>query len=134
VGALGGQVQEFRDVVAPLHDAGFDVLLDVVFNHTAEVDTPDPVPPRPGRRRLRPPGHRRGLHRHDRLRNSLNARHPVPLQMVMDSLRCWVTRMGVDGFRFDLAPTLGRQGGDLDAAPALFDIVAQDQWSRRRSN
>ena len=127
-GQPGGQVAEFRDMVAALHAAGLEVVLDVVFNHTAEAGPGGPVLCH------------RGLddaayYRHDAAGNyldttgtgnSLNSGHPVALGMIMDSLRYWVTEMGVDGFRFDLAPTLGRQEGDFDPFSAFFDLVAQD--------
>ena len=127
-GILGGQVQEFRNMVAALHEAGLDVILDVVFNHTAEGGADGPTLCHRGLYdaayyRLDAAG---GYIDTTGCGNSLNARHPVALQMVMDSLRYWVTEMGVDGFRFDLAVALGRQDGDFDATSAFFDIVAQD--------
>ncbi len=127
-GTPGGQVQEFRDMVAAMHGAGLDVLLDVVFNHTAEAGTDGPTLCHRGL-------YDAAYYRHSSdgtyvdttgCGNSVNAGHPVALQMVMDSLRYWVSEMGVDGFRFDLAPTLGRQEGQFDAASAFFDLVAQD--------
>jgi glycogen operon protein len=117
-------------MVDALHGAGLEVILDVVFNHTAEGN------------HLGPTLCHRGLHNPayywldaDDPRyyvdttgtgNSLNAGHPVSLQMIMDSLRYWLTTMGVDGFRFDLAPTLARQEGGFDKLSAFFDLVAQD--------
>ena len=124
----GGQVAEFAAMVATLHAAGLEVLLDVVFNHTAEAGPDGPTLCHRGL-------HDGGYYRLDAAGgyvdttgcgNSLNARSPVALRMVMDSLRYWVTEMGVDGFRFDLAPTLGRQDDAFDAASAFFDLVAQD--------
>jgi isoamylase len=129
-GRPGGQVAEFQAMVAALHGAGLDVILDVVFNHTAEGD------------HLGPTLCHRGLHNPayysldpaDPSRytgatgcgNSLNAGNPVSLQLIMDSLRYWSTEMGVDGFRFDLAPTLARQRGAFDTLSAFFDLVSQD--------
>ncbi|WP_030436676.1 glycogen debranching protein GlgX [Actinoplanes subtropicus] len=129
-GRPGGQVAEFQAMVDALHGAGLEVILDVVFNHTAEGN------------HLGPTLSHRGLHNPayyrldpDDLRyyvdttgtgNSLNAGHPVTLQLIMDSLRYWLTEMGVDGFRFDLAPTLARQEGGFDTLSAFFDLVAQD--------
>ena len=129
-GRPGGQVAEFQAMVDALHAAGLEVILDVVFNHTAEGN------------HLGPTLCHRGLHNPAYYRldpvdpryyvdttgtgNSLNAGHPVSLQMIMDSLRYWLTEMGVDGFRFDLAPTLARQEGGFDTLSAFFDLVAQD--------
>jgi isoamylase len=129
-GRPGGQVAEFRAMVESLHDAGLEVILDVVFNHTAEGN------------QLGPTLCHRGLHNAAYYRltpddprtyvdttgtgNSLNVGSSVTLQLIMDSLRYWLTEMGVDGFRFDLAPTLARQGGGFDQMSAFFDLVAQD--------
>jgi isoamylase len=124
----GGAVAEFRDMVAALHAAGLDVLLDVVYNHTAEAGADGPT--------LCHRGLHDGAYYHldaaggyvdtTGCGNALNAGHPLALRMVMDSLRYWVTEMGVDGFRFDLAPTLARPDADFDAASPFFDLVAQD--------
>jgi glycogen operon protein len=65
--------------------------------------------------------------------NSLNTGHPVALRMILDSLRYWVSQMGVDGFRFDLAPTLGRQHRDFDPFAAFFELVVQDPVAHRSS-
>jgi isoamylase len=129
-GRSGGQVAEFQAMVDALHGAGLEVILDVVFNHTAEGN------------HLGPTLCHRGLHNPayywldpadpryyvdtTGTGNSLNAGHPVSLQLIMDSLRYWLTTMGVDGFRFDLAPTLARQEGGFDKLSAFFDLVAQD--------
>jgi glycogen operon protein len=129
-GRPAGQVAEFQAMVATLHGAGLEVILDVVFNHTAEGD------------HLGPTLCHRGLHNSayywldpaDPSRyvdttgcgNSLNAGNPVSLQVILDSLRYWSTEMGVDGFRFDLAPTLARQEGGFDKLSAFFDLVSQD--------
>ncbi|MFL6063217.1 MAG: glycogen debranching protein GlgX [Friedmanniella sp.] len=129
-GRPGGQVAEFQAMVEALHAAGLEVLLDVVFNHTAEAD------------HLGPTLCHRGLDNAAYYRldptdpsryedttgcgNSLNAGDPVTLQLIMDSLRYWLTEMRVDGFRFDLAPTLARQDGGFDQMSAFLDMVSQD--------
>ncbi|MDT5196950.1 MAG: isoamylase [Mycobacterium sp.] len=129
-GQPGGQVEEFRDMVNALHAAGLEVVLDVVFNHTAEGG---PGGPTLCHRGLDNAAYYR-LDPNDPSRyddttgtgNSLNTADPTTLRMVMDSLRYWVSEMGVDGFRFDLAPTLGRENGDFDPFSAFFDTVGQD--------
>ncbi|HVQ48511.1 MAG TPA: glycogen debranching protein GlgX [Mycobacterium sp.] len=129
-GQRGGQVAEFRSMVEALHAAGLEVVLDVVFNHTAEGG---PDGPTLAHRGLRNTGYYR-LDPDDPSRyidttgtgNSLNMGDPTTLRMVMDSLRYWVSTMGVDGFRFDLAPTLGRVDGAFDPFSAFFDVVTQD--------
>jgi isoamylase len=129
-GRPGGQVAEFQAMVAALHDADLDVILDVVFNHTAEGDHPGPTLCHRGLDnsayyRLDPadPSHYVDT---TGCGNSLNAGDPVTLQLIMDSLRYWLTDMGVDGFRFDLAPTLARQERGFDKLSAFFDLVSQD--------
>ncbi len=128
-GKPGGQVDEFKAMVDALHAAGLEVLLDVVFNHTAEAGQLGPTLCYRG---LDNPGYYR-LDDDPRLYydttgcgNSLNAGDPVTLQLIMDSLRYWLTQMHVDGFRFDLATTLGRQDGGFQQVSAFFDLVAQD--------
>jgi glycogen operon protein len=129
-GHAGGQVAEFKAMVDSIHDAGLEVLLDVVFNHTAEGDHLGPTLCLKG---LDNPAYYR-LVRGDLRRyvdttgtgNSLNAGDPVTLQLIMDSLRYWLTEMRVDGFRFDLAPTLARREGGFDRVSAFFDLVSQD--------
>jgi isoamylase len=129
-GRRGGQVEEFRNMVATLHAAGLEVVLDVVFNHTAEGG---PAGPTLCHRGLDNAAYYR-LDPNDPSRyvdttgcgNSLNAADATTLRMIMDSLRYWVIEMGVDGFRFDLAPTLGRERGDFDPFSAFFDVVGQD--------
>jgi glycogen operon protein len=129
-GRAGGQVAEFKAMVDSLHAAGLEVLLDVVFNHTAEGN------------HLGPTLCFRGLDNAAYYRlaagdprryvdttgtgNSLNAGDPITLQLIMDSLRYWLTEMRVDGFRFDLAPTLARPDGGFDRVSAFFDMVSQD--------
>ena len=130
VGAHGNQVYEFKSMVRTLHAAGLEVILDVVYNHTAEGNHLGPTLSFKGIDNL-------AYYRHvpDDLRhyydftgtgNSLNMRHPRTLQLVMDSLRYWVTEMHVDGFRFDLAPVLARELFEVDKLSAFFDIMQQD--------
>jgi isoamylase len=126
----GNQVQEFKAMVRDLHDAGIEVILDVVYNHTAEGNDRGPTLSM------------RGIDNHAYYRvveddpryymdytgtgNSLNVRNPHTLQLIMDSLRYWVTEMHVDGFRFDLASTLAREFYDVDRLSVFFDLVQQD--------
>ncbi len=129
-GSAGGQVTEFRSMVRTLHAAGIEVILDVVYNHTAEGDESGPTLSFRGIDNV---GYYRLL-QGDRSRyadytgcgNTLDVRHPYVLQMLMDSLRYWVTEMGVDGFRFDLASALARSMHDVDKLSAFFDVVHQD--------
>ena len=129
-GTAGQQVQEFKGMVRDLHEAGIEVILDVVYNHTAEGN------------HLGPTLSMRGIDNQAYYRlvegqaeyymdytgtgNTLNVRHPHTLQLIMDSLRYWVTEMHVDGFRFDLASTLAREFYDVDRLSAFFDLVQQD--------
>src|SRR6185437_10668665 len=129
-GRPGGQVAEFRSMVNALHRAGLEVLLDVVFNHTAEGNHLGPTLCFRG---LDNPAYYRLDDSNPRYYvdttgtgNSVNAGDPVTLQLIMDSLRYWVTEMHVDGFRFDLATTLGRQEAGFQQVAAFFDLVAQD--------
>ncbi|WP_326548528.1 glycogen debranching protein GlgX [Mycolicibacterium sp. ND9-15] len=126
----GGQVQEFKAMVRALHEAGIEVILDVVYNHTAEGN------------HLGPTLSMRGIDNAAYYRlvdddkryymdytgtgNSLNVGHPHSLQLIMDSLRYWVTEMHVDGFRFDLASTLAREFYDVDRLSTFFELVQQD--------
>ena len=126
----GGQVQEFKAMVRALHEAGIEVILDVVYNHTAEGN------------HLGPTLSMRGIDNAAYYRlvdddkryymdytgtgNSLNVGHPHSLQLIMDSLRYWVTEMHVDGFRFDLAATLAREFYDVDRLSTFFELVQQD--------
>ncbi len=126
----GTQVQEFKRMVRTLHEAGIEVILDVVYNHTAEGN------------HLGPTLSLRGIDNHAYYRleddalhyyrdytgtgNSLNPKHPHVLQLIMDSLRYWVLEMHVDGFRFDLAATLARELHDVDRLAAFFDLIQQD--------
>jgi isoamylase len=129
-GQRGEQVQEFKAMVRSLHQAGIEVILDVVYNHTAEGN------------HLGPTLSMRGIDNAAYYRlaeddprhytdttgtgNSLLMRDPHVLQLIMDSLRYWVTEMHVDGFRFDLAATLARQFHEVDRLSAFFDLVQQD--------
>jgi glycogen operon protein len=126
----GGQVQEFKTMVRALHDEDIEVILDVVYNHTAEGN------------HLGPTLSMRGIDNAAYYRlvdddqqyymdytgtgNSLHVGHPHTLQLIMDSLRYWVTEMHVDGFRFDLASTLAREFYDVDRLSAFFELVQQD--------
>ncbi|WP_326687367.1 glycogen debranching protein GlgX [Streptomyces sp. NBC_01795] len=128
-GERGQQVQEFKHAVRALHQAGIEVILDVVYNHTAEGN------------HLGPTLSFRGLDNASYYRladdpryytdttgtgNSLLMRSPHVLQLIMDSLRYWVAEMHVDGFRFDLAATLARQFHEVDRLSSFFDLVQQD--------
>ncbi|MGW5743006.1 glycogen debranching protein GlgX [Amycolatopsis sp. NPDC003861] len=126
----GSEVHEFKAMVRTLHEAGIEVILDVVYNHTAEGN------------HLGPTLSMRGIDNQAYYRlveddpqyymdytgtgNSLNVRQPHTLQLIMDSLRYWVTEMHVDGFRFDLAATLAREFYDVDRLATFFDLVQQD--------
>jgi glycogen operon protein len=129
----GCQVEEFKTLVCELHRAGIEVILDVVYNHTAEgnelgptlsfkgIDNPTYYcltggPNEPGRYYMNYTG----------CGNSLNLAHPHVIRLVMDSLRYWVDAMHVDGFRFDLASVLGREEGMFQASASFFDAISQD--------
>jgi isoamylase len=130
LGAAGGQTQEFKAMVRALHEADIEVILDVVYNHTAEGN------------QLGPTLCFRGIDNRAYYRlvdddpqyyidytgtgNSLNVRHPHALQLIMDSLRYWVLEMHVDGFRFDLASALAREFYDVDRLSSFFELVQQD--------
>jgi isoamylase len=129
-GTRGEQVPEFKGMVRALHEADIEVILDVVYNHTAEGNHLGPTLCFRGidnnsYYRLVPDNLR---HYYDTTGtgNSLLMRHPHVLQLIMDSLRYWVTEMRVDGFRFDLAATLARQFHEVDRLSAFFDLVQQD--------
>ncbi len=128
-GDAGEQVLEFKQMVKTLHQAGIEVLLDVVYNHTGEGDYRGPT------------ACFRGFDNASYYRvaadpsryvdytgtgNSLNMRNPYVLQLVMDSLRYWVQEMHVDGFRFDLAAALARELHEVDRLSAFFDLIQQD--------
>jgi len=115
-----GTISEFKTMVKTLHSAGIEVILDVVYNHTAEGN------------HLGPTLSFRGIDNSVYYRdytgtgNTLNMRHPRVLQLIMDSLRYWVLEMHVDGFRFDLAATLARELHEVDRLGAFLDIIHQD--------
>jgi isoamylase len=129
-GDTGQQVQEFKAMVRALHAAGIEVILDVVYNHTAEGN------------HLGPTLSFRGIDNQAYYRlveddkqyymdytgtgNSINVRSPHSMQLMMDSLRYWVTEMHVDGFRFDLASTLAREFYDVDKLSTFFELIQQD--------
>ena len=129
VGARGAQVAEFKTMVKTLHQAGIEVILDVVYNHTAEGDH---LGPTLSYRGIDNAAYYR-LDGRDRRRyidytgcgNTLNMMHPRAIQLIMDSLRYWVLDMHVDGFRFDLAATLARELHDVDRLSAFFDVIHQ---------
>lgn len=125
----GAQVREFKSMVKALHRAGIEVILDVVFNHTAEGNE------------MGPTLSFRGIDNHTYYRlaedkryymdytgtgNTLNTRLPAVLRLIMDSLRYWILEMHVDGFRFDLAATLARELHDVDSLSSFFNIIYQD--------
>ena len=123
-------VTEFKSMVRTFHEQGIEVILDVVYNHTAEGNH---VGPTINFRGIDNAAYYRLVDEDLRLYkdftgtgNSLNARNPHTLQLIMDSLRYWVTEMHVDGFRFDLASTLAREFYDVDRLSAFFDLVQQD--------
>lgn len=130
MGTEGEQVAEFKEMVRTLHRAGIEVILDVVYNHTAEGN------------QLGPTLSFRGVDNHSYYRltehdkrfymdytgtgNTMNTVHPTILRLIMDSLRYWVSEMHVDGFRFDLATVLAREFDDVDKWGSFFDILHQD--------
>ncbi len=126
----GQQVQEFKAMVKAMHAAGIEVILDVVYNHTAEGNHLGPTLSFKG---IDNPAYYRLVEDDQRYYvdytgtgNSLNVRHPHSVQLIMDSLRYWVTEMHVDGFRFDLAATLAREFYDVDKLSTFFEMVQQD--------
>jgi isoamylase len=129
-GQRGEQVQEFKEMVKALHSAGIEVILDVVYNHTAEGNHLGPMLSFKGLDNCayyRVIGHTpRYYMDYTGTGNSLNMRHPHVLQLLMDSLRYWVLEMHVDGFRFDLAATLARELHEVDRLSAFFDLIQQD--------
>jgi glycogen operon protein len=129
-GGHGGQVQEFKTMVKALHQAGIEVILDVVYNHTAEGNH---LGPTLSFRGIDNPAYYRLVDEDKQYYydttgtgNSLNVRHHESLRLIMDSLRYWVTEMHVDGFRFDLAAALAREFHSVDRLAAFFDLVNQD--------
>ena len=129
-GGLGQQVSEFKSMVKTLHAAGMEVILDVVYNHTAEGNHLGPTLSLRGidnaaYYRLDPDNPRLYTD-FTGTGNSLNMQHPRTIQLIMDSLRYWVTEMHVDGFRFDLAPALARELYEMNKLGTFFDIIHQD--------
>ena len=129
-GSQGEQVGEFKNMVKTLHRAGIEVILDVVYNHTAEGNH---LGPTLGFKGIDNATYYRLVADQPRYYmdytgtgNTLNMRHPQVLKLMMDSLRYWVLDMHVDGFRFDLAPALARELNDVDRLSAFFDIINQD--------
>jgi isoamylase len=129
-GGHGGQVQEFKTMVKALHKAGIEVILDVVYNHTAEGNH---LGPTLSFRGIDNPAYYRLVDADKQYYydttgtgNSFNVRHHESLRLIMDSLRYWVTDMHVDGFRFDLAAALAREFHEVDRLAAFFDLVNQD--------
>jgi glycogen operon protein len=129
-GDLGEQVGDFKAMVRSLHRAGIEVILDVVYNHTAEGGHGGPTLAFRGidngaYYRLRDDDPRYNVD-YSGCGNSLQMRHPHVLELVMDSLRYWVLEMHVDGFRFDLASALARELHEVDRLSAFFDMIQQD--------
>jgi glycogen operon protein len=129
-GQRGQQVQEFKEMVKRFHAAGLEVILDVVYNHTAEGNQMGPTLSFRG---IDNSTYYRLVTDHPRYYmdftgtgNTLNVRHPQVLKLIMDSLRYWVQEMHVDGFRFDLAAALARELHAVDRLSAFFDIINQD--------
>jgi glycogen operon protein len=129
-GQRGEQVQEFKHLVKTLHEAGIEVILDVVYNHTAEGNHLGPILSFKGidnAAYYRLIAEKRRYYMdYTGTGNTLNMRHPHVLQLIMDSLRYWVLEMHVDGFRFDLAAALARELHDVDRLSAFFDLIQQD--------
>lgn len=126
----GSQVTEFKQMVKELHRAGIEVILDVVYNHTAEGNE---LGPTLSFRGIDNAAYYRLSEEDQRFYvdytgtgNTLNSVHPTILRLIMDSLRYWVTEMHVDGFRFDLAPALAREFNDVDKWGSFFDVLHQD--------
>ena len=129
-GDRGGQLGEFKSMVKALHRAGIEVILDVVYNHTAEGNH---LGPALSLKNIDNATYYRLVADHPRYYmdytgtgNTLNVRHPQVLKLIMDSLRYWILDMHVDGFRFDLAAALARDLHEVDRLSAFFDIVNQD--------
>ena len=126
---LGNQVYEFKSMVKIFHSAGIEIILDVVYNHTGEGNHLGPTLSLKGIDNVayyRLEENKRFYTDFTGTGNSLNMRHPRTIQLIMDSLRYWVTEMHIDGFRFDLAPVLARELYEVDRLSAFFDIIHQD--------
>ena len=129
-GTMGEQVSEFKQMVKDLHKAGIEVILDVVYNHSAEGNQMGPTLSFRGIDNI---SYYRLIEDNKRFYmdytgtgNTLNSVHPTVLRLIMDSLRYWVTEMHIDGFRFDLATVLAREFHDVDKWGSFFDILHQD--------
>jgi glycogen operon protein len=139
-GDRGGQVTEFKQMVKAFHEAGLEVILDVVYNHTAEAGTEGPtlsfrgLDDRGFYKRVRPTADKKGFTPSfddtywdvTGCGNTVDSSNPLALRMILDSLRYWVTEMHVDGFRFDLLSALTRTGYDIDMNCALLVAIGQD--------
>ncbi len=132
----GAEVTQFKQMVKALHAAGLEVILDVVYNHTAEGNH---LGPSLSFRGLDNPTYYRLVDDNKRFYfdytgtgNTLNTRHPQTLRLVMDSLRYWASEMHVDGFRFDLAATLARGKDEVDQLSSFFTVIRQDPIISRR--
>jgi len=126
---MGGQIKEFKQMVKNLHKAGIEVIIDVVYNHTAEGSELGPTLSFRGIDNLayyRHTEEKRYYMDYTGCGNTLNTRMPNVLRLIMDSLRYWVEVMHVDGFRFDLAATLARELHEVNQLGAFFDIIHQD--------
>jgi glycogen operon protein len=126
----GQQVDEFKSMVKALHKVGIEVILDVVYNHTGEGNHLGPTLSLRGidnasYYRLQPEDRRLYMD-FSGTGNSLNMLHPRTMQLIMDSLRYWISEMHVDGFRFDLAPVLARELYEVNRLGTFFDIIQQD--------
>ncbi|OON79734.1 glycogen debranching protein GlgX [Streptomyces tsukubensis] len=133
-GTRGQQVGEFRSMVRALHEAGIEVILDVVYNHTAEAGELGPTLSLRGidnRGYYRLQDDARRYTDYTGCGNTLHVVRPQVLRLITDSLRYWVTEMGVDGFRFDLAATLARSLHDVDMLSPFLAVIAQDPVLRR---
>ncbi|MEV0373691.1 glycogen debranching protein GlgX [Streptomyces sp. NPDC050636] len=133
-GTRGQQVGEFKRMVRALHDAGIEVILDVVYNHTAEAGELGPTLSLRGidnRGYYRLQGDARRYADYTGCGNTLHVVQPHVLRLITDSLRYWVTEMGVDGFRFDLAAALARSMHDVDMLSPFLAVIAQDPVLRR---
>jgi isoamylase len=128
-GVMGQQVTEFKTMIRELHKAGIQVILDVVYNHTAEGNQMGPTLSFKGidnASYYRLTDDKRYYNDYTGTGNTLNAYLPNVLRLIMDSLRYWITEMHVDGFRFDLAATLARELHEVNRLGAFFDIIHQD--------
>nr|WP_107418397.1 glycogen debranching protein GlgX [Streptomyces mutomycini] len=133
-GTTGQQVGEFKQMVRALHDAGIEVILDVVYNHTAEAGELGPMLSLRGidnRGYYRLQQDARRYADYTGCGNTLHVVQPQVLRLITDSLRYWVTEMGVDGFRFDLAAALARSMHDVDMLSPFLAVIAQDPVLRR---